>query len=176
MTEKKSAYIKAVAEHIFPVIRRYSAVWAVLLVGVLLLASGNGCEQKPEEQSEIKAGFDLASFETQLSEKLSAIEGVGRVSLMLSLNETEESVYAVNVRQSTGNAQSYESNLAILSDTNYGETPVTVKNVLPSFRGAVVLCDGADKVDVRLAVIHAVSTVCGIGSNKVTVLKMAANT
>lgn len=174
--EKRTAYMKAAAGHILPVLRRYSAVWAVLLAGVLLLVSGNGCEQKPIEQSEIKAGFDLASFETQLSEKLAAIEGVGRVSLMLSLNETEESVYAVNVRQSTGSAQSYESNLAVLSDNNYGEAPVTVKNVLPSFRGAVVLCDGADEADVRLAVIHAVSTVCGIGSNKVTVLKMAADT
>lgn len=176
MTEKQKTYMKAAAGHILPALRRYSAVWAILLAGVLLLASGSGCQQKPEEPSEVQASFDLASFETQLSEKLAAIEGVGRVSLMLSLNETEESVYAVNVRQSTGNAQSYESNLAILSDTNYGEAPVTVKNVLPSFRGAVILCDGADQADVRLAVIHAVSTVCGIGSNKVTVLKMAANT
>ena len=57
-----------------------------------------------------------------------------------------------------------------------GETPVTVKRVLPVFRGAVVLCDGADDASVRLSVTQAVSTVCGIGADKVTVLKMQSDT
>ena len=97
---------------------------------------------------------------------------------MLSLKESEEAVYAVNVRrtQNSETAQSYESNLTVLSDGSYGETPVTVKRMLPTFRGAVVLCDGADDAAVRLAVTQAVGTVCGIGSDKVTVLKMAPET
>ena len=124
------------------------------------------------------AGFDLAVFEQDLNEKLAAIEGVGRVELMLSLDQTEEAVYAVNTRQTrNGDAgQSYESDLTVVSDGSYGEKPVTVKSLLPTFRGAVVLCDGADNAQVRLAVTQAVGTVCGIGSDKVTVLKMAAGT
>ena len=51
-----------------------------------------------------------------------------------------------------------------------------VKRVLPVFRGAVVLCDGADDASVRLSVTQAVSTVCGIGADKVTVLKMKSDT
>lgn len=53
---------------------------------------------------------------------------------------------------------------------------MTVKHVLPVFRGAVVLCDGADDASVRLSVTQAVSTVCGIGADKVTVLKMQSDT
>ena len=53
---------------------------------------------------------------------------------------------------------------------------MTVKRVLPVFRGAVVLCDGADDASVRLSVTQAVSTVCGIGADKVTVLKMKSDT
>ena len=97
---------------------------------------------------------------------------------MLSLDQTEEAVYAVNTRRTDSEAggQSYESDLTVVSDGSYGETPVTVKNLLPTFRGAVVLCDGADNAEVRLAVTQAVTTVCGIGADKVTVLKMAAGT
>ena len=121
------------------------------------------------------SAFDLAAFEQALCDKLAAVDGVGRVELMLSLEESGEAVYAVNTRQTTGmdSSQSYESDLTILSDGSYGEKPVTVKNLLPTFRGAVVLCDGADNAQVRLAVTQAVSTVCGIGSDKVTVLKMS---
>ena len=104
------------------------------------------------------------------------IEGVGRVELMLSLDQTEEAVYAVNTRQTAGggDSRSYESDLTVVSDGSYGETPVTVKNLLPTFRGAVVLCDGADDAGVRLAVTQAVGTVCGLGADKITVLKMAS--
>ena len=66
--------------------------------------------------------------------------------------------------------------MSVVSNGNCGETPVTVKRVLPVFRGAVVLCDGADDASVRLSVTQAVSTVCGIGADKVTVLKMQSDT
>ena len=99
------------------------------------------------------------------------------VELMLSLDQTEESVYAVNTRQTSGSdSRSRESDVSVVSNGSCGETPVTVKRVLPVFRGAVVLCDGADDASVRLSVTQAVSTVCGIGADKVTVLKMQSDT
>lgn len=180
LKEKGMTLAQAAAGRVMPLLQRYSAALVILLAGMLLLASGGGCERTRTEPAEgerpVTDGFDLSAFEQQLVDQLAAMEGVGRVSLMLSLEETEEAVYAVNVRRTEGGAQSYESDLAVLSDRSYGETPVAVKNRLPSFRGAVVLCDGADNVMVRLAITNAVSTVCGIGSDKVTVLKMAAGT
>ena len=122
--------------------------------------------------------FDLNDFQQELQARLAAISGAGRVELMLSLDQTEESVYAVNTRQTSGSdSRSRESDVQTWSGTgSCGETPVTVKRVLPVFRGAVVLCDGADDASVRLSVTQAVSTVCGIGADKVTVLKMQSDT
>ena len=42
----------------------------------------------------------------------------------------------------------------------------------PSYRGAVILCQGADSARVRLALVEAVSKAAGIGSDRITVLKM----
>ncbi|MFR4239884.1 MAG: hypothetical protein ACLT2F_04500 [Butyricicoccus sp.] len=116
-------------------------------------------------------------FSTGTAGAVAAISGAGRVELMLSLDQTEESVYAVNTRQTSGSdSRSRESDVSVVSNGSCGETPVTVKRVLPVFRGAVVLCDGADDASVRLSVTQAVSTVCGIGADKVTVLKMQSDT
>lgn len=159
---------------------RYRAVLLVLLAGVLLLASGGRTEQtKPAQTAAAAAtdgdGFELAAFEQSLEQKLAQIDGAGRVSLLLSLEESEEAVYAVDTRRSsTGtDSQSDERSLAVLSDGGYGETPVTLKRRSPSFRGAVVLCDGAESDAVRLAVTQAVSVACGMGADKVSVLKMS---
>lgn len=178
MKEQWKERLRAAQGKILPLAVKYRAVLIVLLAGVLLLASGGrGAKQEAAatDASAEPSSFDLASFEQQLCGKLAAVDGVGRVELMLSLEQSGEAVYAVNTRQTTGmdSSESYESDLTVLSDGSYGEKPVTVKNLLPTFRGAVVLCDGADDAQVRLAVTQAVSTVCGIGTDKVTVLKMS---
>lgn len=171
--------LTAVRERILPVLKKYRAVLAVLLAGVLLLASGHSGNteqvQTASADTTVSQSFDLNDFQQELQARLAAISGAGRVELMLSLDQTEESVYAVNTRQTSG-SDSRESDVSVVSNGSCGETPVTVKRVLPVFRGAVVLCDGADDASVRLSVTQAVSTVCGIGADKVTVLKMQSDT
>lgn len=171
--------LTAVRERILPVLKKYRAVLAVLLAGVLLLTSGHSGNteqvQTASADTTVSQSFDLNDFQQELQARLAAISGAGRVELMLSLDQTEESVYAVNTRQTSG-SDSRESDVSVVSNGSCGETPVTVKRVLPVFRGAVVLCDGADDASVRLSVTQAVSTVCGIGADKVTVLKMQSDT
>lgn len=171
-----SPQIKKAWDTLSRLAKKYRAAAIVLLAGAVLLAGGKGGAQTREETVSATSdpSFDLVSFERQLEDKVRAIEGAGRVSLMLSLEQTGETVYAVNTRQ-TQNSEtggSYQSDLSVISDGSYGETPVAVTTCLPEFRGAVVLCDGADNDAVRLAVTQAVSTVCGIGTDKVSVLKM----
>ena len=93
---------------------------------------------------------------------------------MLTLESTGEAVYASDTRESanSGQSTSREQNITVVSDSGYGQRPVTVKELYPTFRGAVVLCEGADNIHVRCAVVEAVSTLCGIGADKVAVLKM----
>ena len=60
-----------------------------------------------------------------------------------------------------------------MSDSSYGETPVLLKNNYPTFRGAVILCDGADSDAVRLQITQAVAALCGISSDHISISKMS---
>lgn len=183
MREEKKETLKRAEKNVVFYIKKYKAVLIVLLTGVLMLASG-GWMQKDEAENKETAqatpvsqeGFDLASFQGELETQLSGIKGVGRVSLMLSLDQTEEAVYAVDYKESqTGaDSHSYESGLTIVSSGSSVQEPVSIKRIYPVFRGAVVLCDGADNTEVQYAVTRAVSTICGIGTDKVSVLKMTS--
>ena len=168
-------------------ITKYKYAILVLLAGVLILSfsTSMGTETNIQQHSTAQTdvtqqisqttqSFQLTEFEEKLQDSLSNIQGIGRVKLTLSLKTTEESVYAADIRESTQSDanNSYESALSIISDKNSGEQPILVKNIYPTFRGALVLCDGADSDTVRLCVIQAVSTICGLGTDKVSVLKM----
>jgi len=86
-----------------PLAKKYRAALIVLLAGVLLLTSGHSGNteqvQTASTDTTVSQSFDLNDFQQELETRLSGISGAGRVELMLSLDQTEESVYAVNTRQ-----------------------------------------------------------------------------
>ena len=62
---------------------------------------------------------------------------------------------------------------AIFQQTGSAQkSPVVQSIVYPEYQGALVLCEGADRAGVRLAVIEAVSSLTGLGSNKIAVVKL----
>lgn len=173
--------LKKSSEKLYPFLLKNRYLLIVLLAGILLLAIGtpkdpqkNTPSAEGASQTAASEEFSLSAFQEDLQNQLSLIDGAGRVKLMLSLDASEEAVYASNVRQSSSgeNNMTYEDTISVVSDGSYGEVPVQIKSTCPTFRGAVVLCDGADNTQVRLAITEAVSALCGIGADKITVLKM----
>lgn len=176
----KKEQMKQYLQRIEPFLKKNRILLLALFAGIMMLTFTVPSKEEASIPAEEEAAqiadntFDLATFESQLQERLSKIEGVGQVQLTLSLKTTEEEVYAADIRQSkqSGEVSSYESTLAVMANGSYGQKPIPIKQVYPTFRGALVLCDGADSDVVKLAVTQAVSAVCGIGSDKVAVLKM----
>lgn len=161
---------------------RYKYFLAVIAVGVLLLLSANVPTDKPEKEEDVQteSAFNLQAFQQSVADSLAQIEGAGRVDVLLSLEAGEESVYASDVSQSSqstggssdSNSETYQSTMSILSDGSYGETPVLIKSKYPTFRGAVILCEGADNDTVRLQIVQAVSALCGISSDHISISKL----
>ncbi len=163
---------------------KYKYFIAVILLGAVLLVTAQSPDKRKQVQetdSAQQSDFDLAEFQRDIEESLSAIEGAGRVRVLLSLEAGEESVYATEVNrssQTTGGgtdseSESFQSAVSVLSDGTYGEAPVLIKSKYPTFRGAVILCDGADSDAVRLQIIRAVSALCGITSDHISISKMS---
>lgn len=164
--------------------QKYKYFIAVILAGVIMMifTFSPQTDQKQQETDDAAAQtFDLSTFQRTVAESLSKIDGAGRVEVLLSLESGEESVYASDVNkssQTTGgdsdsSSESYQSSMSILSDGSYGEAPVLIKSNYPTFRGAVVLCDGADSDAVRLQIVQAISALCGISSDHVSISKMS---
>ncbi|MGN1014876.1 MAG: hypothetical protein ACI4PM_05915 [Butyricicoccus sp.] len=163
-------------------LEKYKYFLVIIAVGVLLMVVSvpDSTEQSSaESDSAASESFDLNQFEQQICDSLAAMDGVGRVEVMLSLESGEESVYASDVSRSSqssgsdSSSENYQSTMSILSDGSYGEQPVLIKNNYPTFRGAVVICDGADSSSVQLEITEAISSLCGISSDHISIVKMS---
>lgn len=59
----------------------------------------------------------------------------------------------------------------LLDGGDPGRRPVVTRMAYPTYRGALVVCQGGDRADVKLAVTEAVSALTGLSSDRVTVAK-----
>lgn len=157
-------------------LRKYRIPLLVFLLGVVL-ALVPGRTKKAEAQQltteTVDTVFDLSAVQKQMEALLSAIDGAGRVRLMLTLSSGERVVYQTDSRTVTASGSTTQETETVFRQSGGSEKEPAVQSVVyPQYQGALVICDGAERASVRLAVIQAVSSLTGLGSNKIAVVKM----
>ena len=159
----------------------------VLLLGFVLLALPGRKEKKPPpepppaeqaEESGDASGRD--ELEQRLAGLLSRIEGAGRVEVLLRLASGSRTVYQTDTSQDTvTDENSTRTTLDVttvqLSGSGGVSTPAPVQVIAPTYQGALVVAEGADSAAVRLNLVSAVSSLTGLGADKITVVKMKSN-
>ena len=144
---------------------KYRYALLVVLLGVVLMLLPAGGKDAGEEESSPTRTQQIIDLSDQLEGILSQIQGVGKVQVMLTLKSGETIHYQTDV-----NGEKTET--VILSGTDRVETGLILRSDPPEYRGAIVVCQGADSPAVRLSIIEAVSKVTGLGTDRISVLKM----
>ena len=157
-------------------LRKYRIPLLVFLLGVVLaLVPGRTKKAEAQQLTTETADtvFDLSAVQKQMEALLSAIDGAGRVRLMLTLSSGERVVYQTDSRTVTASGSTTQETETVFRQSGGSEKEPAVQSVVyPQYQGALVICDGAERANVRLAVIQAVSSLTGLGSNKLAVVKM----
>lgn len=156
---------------------RYKWAVLVILAGVvaLLWPSGGTKETSTAQSTAVAALGDPEALQEEMEEILSHISGVGEVRLLLAVETDGERQLAGNTETSySGSASAPEdfsrSWEAVMAQDG-GQTPVVTTTRYPTYRGALVVCQGGDQASVRLAVTEAVTALTGLTADRVTVAK-----
>lgn len=148
-----------------PLLKKYQYILLVLLIGIFLMLFPNQ-EKAPQEEFP-PATTEANDLEAELSAILSQISGVGAAKVLLAEASGSETVYQMNTSQNQSSSQT-----VILMDGNREEQGLVKEIHAPVYRGAVIVCQGANYANVRLAVVEAVKSVTGLSADCITVLKM----
>lgn len=158
---------------IIDVIKKYKYAVIVLLVGVSLMLVPVGKKEKTVAQADTQKISEDTDISKALEQILNQIDGAGEVRVLLTVSTGEETVYQTDNRIS----QSEESNntqtdTVMITDAQRNETGLIKQTISPVYRGAVVVCQGADSAQVRLSIVDAVTKLTGLSSDRISVLKM----
>lgn len=137
--------------------KKYRYVLLVLAAGIALMLVPTGKDPAPAAAMQ----EEIPDMEDRLEQILSRIDGAGEVAVMLTEVSGEEVFYQTDGEETV-----------LLTGTDRSQQALVRTRRMPAYRGAVIVCGGADSAAVRLAVVEAVANVTGLGSDKITVLKM----
>lgn len=164
--------IKGLGQKVTDLIMRYKYVLAVVLIGIVLMTIPIG-KTEIQKPSTNNATQQIKDPGEELGQILSKIRGAGRVEVLLSLDSEGKTIYQTdNDASFDGQSQSSRNDTVIITDADRNQQGLIQQVLAPSYRGAVVVCQGADDPAVKLAVMEAVKNATGLGYDKICVLKM----
>ena len=151
-------------EKLKDILNKYRFAVLVALAGVVLMLLPAG---KQEIEAADTAGeemsFSLEETERRMAEVLSAMDGVGRVQVMLAEDSSATLGSGGDVRQ--------DSQVLTVNRGSGKQEVVVTRRLYPTYQGAVVVCQGAGDSRVRLRVLETVSVLTGLSSDKISVVQ-----
>ena len=140
---------------------------------VLMLLPGGNAEAEPTAGSPDAEAFDRGAVQEEMENILRAIDGVGELRLMLTVDSgTKRELAQDTTPERSGSEDMKRKSETVVVGTGSGTQEVVVTNrVYPRYVGALVVCEGGGSAGVRLAVTQAVSALTALPSDKITVLQ-----
>lgn len=164
----------------------------IIIIGIagmaLILLSGILPRQPSKSAKADSTVISNSQYEKLLEQRLatliSGIEGAGQTSVLVTLENGEENIYAVNTDENSDNSREQSSDYTekeqISSDSKRDivvikqdgdERPVITTTIEPKIKGVVVVCQGGGTASVKGKISEAVTTALNISSNRVCVIK-----
>ena len=152
---------------------KYKYVLLLAAVGLALLlwpSAGKASQAAATPEAQTDAAKVMGQ---QLEQVFSEIKGVGSVRVLLTVRSGTETVYAYDQNKTASKSEgSASSGNTLTLVTAGGGEPVVVRTEAPVFSGAVVVCEGAESAQVRLALTEAVRSLTGVTADNIVIVKM----
>lgn len=153
---------------------KYAALVALIGAGLLLWPGLGEPKAVSQPRQESRNAQSTQDIQQEMEEILGAISGVGQVKVMLTVDSDGERQLAQDTQLSysgdTAAPEDYSrKSETVLVDGSGGDEAVVVRTMYPTYRGALVVCQGGGRAEVRLAVTEAVAALTGLSTDRVTV-------
>lgn len=166
--------IKDVQHKLTALIKKYRYVILVLFIGLALMAipSRESISEPAVEPAETKPEKSI-TVEEELAQILSQVDGAGDVRVLLTVAVGEETVFQTNEDVSVdADSSSTQISTVTISTSDRDEYGLVRLTNPPVYKGAIIVCQGADDPQIQLAIVDAVSKATGLGADRISVLKM----
>ena len=166
--------LKAIQTKVLVFVQKNKYIVLIILLGLLFMAIPSKVTKESTTQTEsIPTQQPEASIEERLTNILKQIDGAGKVEVMLTIAKGEETVYQTNNETSTNtDTTQVNTDTIIVTDSDKNQSGLVRQKIYPAYLGAIIVCQGADDPNVRMAITDEVAKITGLKTNHISILKM----
>lgn len=114
-------------------------------------------------------------LEKKLENLISSVDGAGKTSVLLTIEENEERIYAQNTSSNIKpDSQNSIQQEFVIVDDNGGKDGLLIKTVNPKIRGVAVVCEGGDNPKVQQRIYSCISASLGVSTARISISKMSS--
>ena len=163
-------------------LRQDKKLTIVLLIGVigvvmLIFVRSDSETKTSPEKSEMTttaatySTYDIEKiFENKLTGIISQINGAGKTSVVVSVASSGEYVYAKNIKTENDNdSMSEDSEIVIYESQNGADEGLVISIKSPDVIGVAIVCEGGESSVVKAEITKLVTSLFGIGADRVYV-------
>ncbi len=155
----------------------------ILLIGLAGLFGGRQAEKPEIAASRVSTEDYAAALEEKLQNTVARIRGAGRCSVMVTMEQGAEYVYATGEKTSVDTSQTSEDSrfstgsrasgeeTYILISTKEGDQPLLLTELAPRVKGVVVVCSGGGDAVVADTIKRTVATAVDVSMNRICVVE-----
>ncbi|MBR5486314.1 MAG: hypothetical protein IKV41_07375 [Oscillospiraceae bacterium] len=155
---------------------------------ILIFISGLGTDKNADvvktAECAVNSSEYIREMELKLKDVLQGIDGVGNAQVMLTVDQSAEYIFASEDKTNSDRYQDFdgehtkkvqtrtttENNYILVDDVNGNTKPLIKTQIEPVIKGVVVVCQGAESPVVCVRITDALTTVLGIGADKVCIV------
>ncbi|SES62922.1 hypothetical protein [Anaerobranca gottschalkii] len=164
------------------------SILLLAFLGIVLILFNFPSGKDPTPTSSNPKVENLETFELQIKKELenilSKMDGVGKVSVMVTLENSSEMIYSENYTESRRENREEDSQGGTRNTVEYNKTgqlviirragneePVVIKEIMPKIRGVMVVSENGDNPKVKLEITKAIQSVLDVPAYKISVVK-----
>lgn len=142
-------------------------------LGILLIFISEIPTQKDEfTENHSNEPYYINEEKNELEKIISKINGVGRVSVMITYKGTAENVYAQNLSEQNDEAKTKKEEELIILDKGNTEDGLLLKEIYPEITGIAVVCEGGGDPTTKTEITQMLKALYNIGSNNISISEM----
>ncbi|MBE7082070.1 MAG: hypothetical protein E7378_00100 [Clostridiales bacterium] len=158
-------------------------IFVIVLILIYISSSSSKKSTELPNSSEFNSQQYAQYLENKLIEVLDDINGVGKVSAMITLDGGMNYEYATESEEVTTTSQSGNSTntkttideKVVMVSINGKQTPLVIKSTYPKIVGVVVVAQGANNAQIKLNIARAIETLLDVSDSNVEILVGAQN-
>ena len=163
--------MESIGQKLRDLLGKHKYVLLVVLAGLVLMLLPTSGVRETQNATVTQTGPEAPG--EALEEILSQIRGVGKVRVLLTELAGEEILYVQDEDDnSAAGGYTQRRDTVIVTDSQRNQAGLILQRISPTYRGAVIVCQGGDDPQVRLAVVEAVSNATGLSTDRISVWKM----